>query len=155
MKMLSLPILEFCRFRSFGRLMFFLKISLKLSSMMAHIWVNQNVAVSRNIETFHRLVDTCIVTFTNIAETTILDDNRLFLFYHGCEARYEQFLILLQSFQHNLIIKLSLIDIFHIFAETFSNLSAADVLYVGKGYSLYYLVQNDDKHFRRVNYFWP
>ena len=45
----------------------------------------------------------------------------------------EQFTLLPQCFQLYLMIKRSFMEIFHIFANMFSKLSAADLLYVGKG----------------------
>ena len=51
-------------------------------------------------------------------------------------AHDEQFHHLPQCFQLNIMIKLSLMKIFHIFEKMFSKSSAADLLYVGKGYNI-------------------
>ena len=48
-------------------------------------------------------------------------------------AQNKQFLLLLQCFQLDSVIILSFIKICNIFANMFSKLSAADLLYVGKG----------------------
>ena len=58
-------------------------------------------------------------------------------FWKHCEkgeiGHDEQFYHLPQYFQLYLVIKLSLMEIFHSFENIFSKLSAADLLYVGKG----------------------
>ena len=48
-------------------------------------------------------------------------------------AHHEQFHLWQQCFQLYLTIKLSLMEIFQGFVTMFSKLSAADLLYVGKG----------------------
>ena len=54
--------------------------------------------------------------------------------FENLVTQNEQFLLLPQCFQLFLIILLLFMEIFHVFVYKFSNSSAADLLYVGKGY---------------------